>query len=97
MHSSFEPSKSKGNYRTRTSNSIADFREYPIHTPDVKRKYNDFSDLPTVDKSKFRLSNSIIMDKVLDKVIGPGPEYPNYDEKTVQGIKATKNRVISEN
>ena len=37
------------------------------------------------------------MDKVLDKVIGPGPEFPSQDERTVQGIKVTKNRVINEN
>lgn len=37
------------------------------------------------------------MDKVLDKVIGPGPEFPSQDERTVLGIKVTKNRVIKEN
>ena len=37
------------------------------------------------------------MDRVLDKVIGPGPEFPSQDERTVHGIKVTKNRVINEN
>ena len=39
------------------------------------------------------------MEKVLDRVIGPGPEGINHimDEQTVNGIKATKNKVINEN
>jgi len=39
------------------------------------------------------------MDKVLDRVIGPGPESLNHimDDQTVSRIKATKNKVINEN